>query len=320
MAATQLTGCTMKQTQFAARRLAIFLSSLALLGAAGCSIHANESGDGKSIHISVFGHANHVSHGHNRTKGSGVQREESRQVANFSTLQLLLPAEVTVTQGSTEWFSISADDNLLALVNARVENGTLIIDCDKNKGFSTRNAIKIRLGVKTLEGVTIKGSGDVLADDLQAQKFDVAIFGSGDVKVKTLRAAITKIEINGSGDVAIDRMEAKSIDVAIHGSGDIKLPSVEAASVAIAVNGSGDVAIAGSADMIDVDLAGSGDMRARHLVAREANVRIAASGDAEVHAQEKLTARVAGSGEIRYAGAPTNIDRKVRGSGSIEAM
>lgn len=320
MAASQHPGCAMEKMLFTRQRFAMIFSTFALFAATGCSIQAHESGERKSLHISLFSHGAQYGYGHNRTKGSGVLKVESRQVAGFSVLQLLLPAEVTITQGSAESFSITADDNLLSLMNARVEDGKLIVDCDKDKGFSTRNPIKIRLSVKALEGVTIKGSGVLIADELQSAKFTAAIFGSGDVQVKSLRSATTHIEINGSGDVTVDRMEAKALDVAIHGSGEIKLPSVKATSVAIAVNGSGDVALAGSADRIDVDIAGSGDVHARDLVAREANVRIAASGDAEVHASEKLTARVAGSGEIRYAGAPTIIDRKVRGSGSIEAM
>jgi Putative auto-transporter adhesin, head GIN domain len=49
-------------------------------------------------------------------------------------------------------------------------------------------------------------------------------------------------------------------------------------------------------------------------------VRVFAAGDADVHATEKLTASVTGSGDIRYAGSPKKVDRNVKGSGSIESL
>jgi Putative auto-transporter adhesin, head GIN domain len=115
-------------------------------------------------------------------------------------------------------------------------------------------------------------------------------------------------------------VEGKSLDTTIEGSGDIKLASVKVGQVAIGINGSGDVSAAGSADKVSIDVSGSGDVRARSLIAREVAVKIRASGDADVHATEKLTASVHGSGDIRYAGSPKSVDRDVKGSGSIEAM
>ena len=61
-------------------------------------------------------------------------------------------------------------------------------------------------------------------------------------------------------------------------------------------------------------------MHASKLIAREVDVNVLASGEADVHATEKITARVLGSGEIRYAGSPKKVDRVVKGSGSIEAI
>ncbi|MCY7387359.1 MAG: DUF2807 domain-containing protein, partial [Burkholderiales bacterium] len=143
---------------------------------------AEESDKPKSNHFSWnfnidFGH--HNSYGGNRTKGSGVMKEETRAVANFSRLVLALPATVILSQGPTESLTITTDDNLLPLMATRVEGGELIIDADKSRGFSTKREIKIRLTVKSLNGITIKGSGDVIGDQLKSDKLDIAIAGSG---------------------------------------------------------------------------------------------------------------------------------------------
>ena len=294
-----------------------------LCGAVAGTAHAEEAASSKSKHFSwnfSIDFPNHIGYGHNRTKGSGVVKEESRAVANFSKLVLALPATVTVSQGPTESLTITTDDNLLPLMTTRVAGDELIIEGDKSRGFSTKREIKIRLTVKALNAISINGSGDVNGDQLKSDKFDIAIAGSGDVKFKSIRADQFRIGIKGSGDVTVDALESKSVDASIHGSGDIKLSSVQAGQVSISVNGSGDVYAAGNADKVDIEIMGSGDVRTRKLVTREAGVKIMASGDAEVHAKEKLTASVYGSGDVRYAGSPTNVSRTVRGSGSIEAL
>ncbi len=304
------------QSSFVRTILTAFLAAT-LAGAAV----AHEQSTSKSGNFSFsWNFGSNTQYGNNRTKGSGEVKEESRNVANFSRVLLALPADVVLTQSNTESLSIAADDNLLPLMSTRVENGELVIEGDKNRGFSTRNGIKIRLNVKSLNGITIKGSGDIHGDQLNTDKFDLAIMGSGDVRFKSIRADQFKLSIKGSGDVTVSTLDSKSVDAAIHGSGDIRLPALQAKTVNFSVNGSGDIQASGSADKVDVEINGSGDVSTRRLVAREANVRISASGDAAVHASEKLTARVSGSGDIRYAGSPATVDRTIRGSGSIEPI
>ena len=281
------------------------------------------AGDGESTKTKTtwtwnFGH--NVSYGSNQTKGSGVIKEESRAVANFSQLTLALPANVTITQGTTESLTISTDDNLLPLMSTRVVNNELLIEGDKNRGFSTKKEIKIRLMVKSLNNIKIKGSGDVHGDQLKSDKLDIAIEGSGDVKFNTIRADQFKIGIVGSGDVSIDTVESRLLESNVRGSGDVKFASVKAGQVNISVTGSGDVAAAGNADKVMIEISGSGDVRSSRLIAREVDVKVIASGDADVHATEKLNASVRGSGEIRYAGSPKKVDKDVKGSGSIEAL
>jgi hypothetical protein len=295
---------------------AVSCGSLATIGNA----YAGDESGSKSKSTWTISFGSNVNYGSNQTKGSGVMKEESRPVANFSRLTLSLPATVTLAQGPTESLTITTDDNLLPLMRTRVVNNELIVDGEQNRGFSTKKEIKIRITVKSLDNLKIKGSGDVFGDQLKGEKLDIAIEGSGDVKFNAIRADQFKIGIAGSGDVAIGIVESKSLDSSIRGSGDIKLPSVRADQMKIAIEGSGDVTAAGNADKVDIEISGSGDVRARKLVAREVDVRVIASGDADVHATEKLTASVMGSGDIRYTGSPKKVERNVKGSGSIESL
>jgi Putative auto-transporter adhesin, head GIN domain len=302
----------------------LILACIAIASIAFAPVATAEETGGTSKWPSLnvfFDLGNHrASFGNNRVKGSGVVKEEGRTVANFSKLTLALPATVTVTQGATESLTISADDNLLPLMFTRVSGDELVIEGDKSQGFSTRNPIRINVGVKALAAIHIKGSGDVFGGRLKSDKLDIAISGSGDIKFKSVIADKLKIGIKGSGDVTIESMEGRSVDAGILGSGDIRLPSLQVANASFSIRGSGDISATGNADKVDIDVMGSGDIRARHLVAREVDARITASGDVHAHATEKLTASVTGAGDIRYAGAPSKVSSTVRGSGTIRAL
>ena len=48
-------------------------------------------------------------------------------------------------------------------------------------------------------------------------------------------------------------------------------------------------------------------------------VRLAGSGDVDVQAQEALTVTIAGSGDVRYRGKPSQLRSQVSGSGTVQA-
>jgi Putative auto-transporter adhesin, head GIN domain len=309
--------------RFSGQIITSMLLCLAIFGATAGNVQAgpNESKGEVTLFGSTFSWKSNwnTSYGNNRTLGSGDIREETRAVSNFSRLNLAVPASVTVTQGTTESLTISVDDNLLPLINTRVDGNTLTIDADNNQGFSTKKGIKIQLVVRSLEEINIRGSGDIYGEQLKGEKLNIAIQGSGDVKFKSLKLDAFSVGIRGSGDVQVDNIDAKIVTTRIQGSGDIRLPALQATNVSILIKGSGDVSAAGVTDKLDVEISGSGDVRAAKLVSREANVKVQSSGGVDVNASEKLNASVSGSGDIRYYGAPKDVTRSVKGSGTISA-
>jgi Putative auto-transporter adhesin, head GIN domain len=296
--------------------------NLALLSLAFIAI-APAWGQEKSSNWSNFSfgwNSSMTNWGRNVTKGSDAVKTESRNVANFSRLELHVPADVALTQGASESLTITTDDNILPLIQTRVDGGVLKIEGDNNKGFSTKRGVKIQLAMKNVEGISIMGSGDIVADTLRTPQLDALISGSGDMKFKTLRADNLKLRINGSGDISADAVIAKIAESSVRGSGDIKVSSLKTDSMKISIDGSGDIAASGIADTLEARISGSGDIRARSLLARDVTVRISSSGGAEVNATETLKATVNGSGEVRYVGNPKNVTKTVNGSGSVSSM
>ena len=212
--------------------------------------------------------------------GSGHVSRTQRQVSAFKGVSLELPGRVEIVQGETEGLVIETDDNIAPLIETVVENEQLKIRWAQRFKSLKPTVLKLRLQVRTLEQISISGSGDVNAQKLQSPTLEVRIAGSGDVRLAALQTDLLSVSISGAGDfLAAGRADTARYSIA--GSGDLKTSALASKNVKISIAGSGD-ATAWASQTLNVSIAGSGD--------------VAYYGDATV------TRSVAGSGRIRRLG------------------
>src|SRR5260221_375471 len=194
--------------------------------------------------------------------GSDTIKSEPRNITAFTGISLSLPAYVDVRQGNTESVVVETDDNLLPLVETVVEDGKLKIrSLEKNTNLKTKN-MKITVNVKTIESLSVAGSGDIRSEALKAGNLKVSIAGSGDIHLKALDSDALKVSISGSGDFSAS----------------------------------------GKSNTVEASIAGSGDLKAEKLLANSVKVNIAGSGSAGFWAKESLKSSIAGSGDVTYYG------------------
>jgi hypothetical protein len=188
--------------------------------------------------------------------GSGKATTQSRQVQGFSGLGLSIPAIVEVGQAAHERLTITADDNVLPLIESVVEGGVLKLRL--REGTQLRRAtIRVSLQVKALESISISGSGEVRAPALSGPRLRLSIAGSGDARVGG-KAEALDVRISGSGNVDAARLAAQRAAVSVSGSGDATVSARESLKVRIA--GSGDVRYYGD-PKVEKSVAGSGSLR-----------------------------------------------------------
>jgi hypothetical protein len=202
--------------------------------------------------------------GGERVQGSGKIVKQSRELGHFSALSTSVGGNVEIRMGNSESVSIETDDNLLPLIETVIENGALRIrPVKRNMNLDTRT-MKIVVQARTLERVSVGGSGSVDADRLQAESLTFDVGGSGSINIRELKSE----------------------------------------SVAIAIGGSGNFKAGGDTERLQVSIGGSGNVRTGQLSARTATVSIGGSGQATVWATKSLNLSVAGSGDIAYYGDP----------------
>jgi hypothetical protein len=190
--------------------------------------------------------------------GSGNAKTETRSLASFSKIHLSGSPDVEVAIGSPQSLEITADDNILPIIESKVEGDTLHIG--SKESYNTSLGVKFKITVPTLEGVSVTGSGDIHATGLKTTEMKASVTGSGDV---TLKGAVDDLraEITGSGNLHAVDLAAKTVRVTVTGSGDAEVRAIEELNAG--VTGSGDVRYSGNPPKVQKRVTGSGDIAKR---------------------------------------------------------
>jgi hypothetical protein len=198
--------------------------------------------------------------------GSGVVRTETRTVSGFHSVALSVHAKLKLRQGEREGLSITGDDNIIPRVETVVEDGALKIRWADNGDYATTHykTLEIVVDARNIDGLVIRGSGQI--------------------HVERLKTDNLRVTIDGSGAIAFGTLNADSVNATIHGTGHLSA--------------------AGRADSLDVSVAGSGELSAAKLASRRARITLQGSAQATVWAKDDLSATIAGSGQINYYGTP----------------
>lgn len=211
-------------------------------------------------------------------RGSGVMKSETREAQNFHAIEVSYPAEVFISQGTTESLKIEADDNLLPGLQTRVRNGTLEIFYKVEDGNAVRPSKPVRITI-------------VVTD-------------------------LDEVDFESAGTIEITGIETDSLNVSVSGAGELKLSDIAVKDLSVNLSGAGSMSANGTADKLDVNISGFGDFNGQNLNSQDAQVNISGAGSANVRAEDQLDAQISGAGSITYYGSP-EVTKQVSGVGGI---
>jgi len=195
----------------------------------------------------------------NMVRGSGVEAEETRQVPQFSRMEIdgsyVVKINVDKNGKDTVALKISGDDNILPLIDTEVSDGKLTVKSDKNLSFN--DPLSLVVNPADMEELKLNGSGDVVINGIDNKKTAVIIAGSGDVKLAG-KTGTLRLEIAGSGDIDAIELIADEVVVEIAGSGEMSVCAEKNLDVEIA--GSGTVNYYCNPAEVKQDITGSGEL------------------------------------------------------------
>lgn len=212
-----------------------------------------------------------------RVKGNGNLIEKTRQVGAFESLGVSGSFDVYLQKGQEGRIELSVEENLEPYLETEVSGGTLKVRWKKGANIRTTKKTTITVHFEEISGVALSGSGDIISRD---------------------------------------QISSETMDIALAGSGDINL-DLKVRELTAAVSGSGDIELSGVCKIFDGAVAGSGDIKAYDLKADKGELKISGSGTIHATVEKELSARISGSGNIRYKGSPRIEDIKISGSGNV---
>lgn len=206
-------------------------------------------------------------------------RSELRTVGPFRTLSWQAAGELVVEQTGREQVTVEAEPALLSRIVTEVSGGQLAIRFAPGR-IETRQPIRIRVELKSLDALETRGSGSL--------------------RVGALDTARLSLRLSGSETLHLARLVARGLDVRLEGSGEVTVGG-------------------GRVDRQQIVITGAADYTAPRLASREAQVSIEGAGSVQLAASERLDARIDGSGEVLYLGRPRLV-QSIGGSGTVRRL
>ena len=213
--------------------------------------------------------------------GEGPVVTETRNVANFTGIDLRCSADVYYKQDAAYKVEVNAQQNILDVLITEISNGKLVV--------RYKNDVSVKSDHKTT----------VVISSPEANSFRIS--GSGDIKTTgSLTPSNLNLDISGSGNILLTELTTGYIDANISGSG-----SIEASGGAITEE--------------KLNISGSGNIDFSNVAAIKTSTTTSGSGGTKVNVSERLTVTISGSGSVYYKGNPV-VSVNISGSGKVLPM
>jgi Putative auto-transporter adhesin, head GIN domain len=121
-----------------------------------------------------------------------------------------------VQQTGKESLIITAEDNLLPLLESQVTDGTLSISAVNNTDINPTKSIDFAIEVKSLEGFNMTGVGSIEAKGIQGNRLTIGLTGAGDMSIE---GAADSLDLNLEGVGNYDGEDFKTKQAKVHSEG-----------------------------------------------------------------------------------------------------
>lgn len=214
-------------------------------------------------------------------KSSGSIITEGRSLESFNRIELRDNINLIIIPDTINFMHVEAPENLMKFIISDVQGQNLVIRNDNRCNWlrSFENDISVRLHLKTLEGVEIRGMGDIKNEGfLQSDIFHIDAYAA-------------------SGNIDL-QVQAKEIHVKIH-------------------NGPSFITVKGTGERAYVYNAGEGYIFMQNFTAQQSFVVHNGTGDCHIKAERFLDISLEYVGDVYYYGQPDTLNKTITGSGRI---
>lgn len=215
-------------------------------------------------------------------QGSGKIVRETRDVSDFSAVEVCCGMQLTLTQGEPTSVELEADDNILPEIETLVADDRLIVQFRQRISLwtSTRTPIQLYVTMPTISGVEVSGGGAVTAPMIQSDAFQLTLSGGSQANVDELQVTALRADLSGGAHATI---------------------------------------VGGTVTQQLVDASGGSHYLAADLQSAQATLDISGGSEARVWASESLVVDASGGSNVAYYGRP-DVDQDTSGGSDLDSL
>jgi hypothetical protein len=155
-----------------------------------------------------------------KVNGKGDVLTQTRSITGFTGIGLALEAQLRFIPDSIFRVELTAQENVLDVVETFVEGGVLVVKLEHNIVLGKHEEIQVLIHAPGINLLDISGSGNIIqTGNWISPSIRTSISGSGNLNLGYLEAAVFSIYISGSGNIQLTA--GKLLDATISGSGNI---------------------------------------------------------------------------------------------------
>lgn len=215
----------------------IQLTLLAILSVCflGCDVSVNLNGSATGI------------------KGSGVSKTETRDIEDFEKIHFNGAGTVNLTFGESSSLEVSGDDNLLPLIETKVENGKLVIS--PTESINPKSKLVFNVVVVDLKEVTVAGAASMDIEEAASDSLKIQVSGAAEV---TGSGAVDQLDISisGAGSIGLKEMKSKDLKISVSGAASATVYASE--SLDAKLSGVGSISCHGNPENVEKSTSGLG--------------------------------------------------------------
>jgi hypothetical protein len=212
-----------------------------------------------------------------QTAGNGVSREDTRQVGDFTGVEVQAGLKAKVSVGPKS-VSVSGDENLVALVQTEVEDDKLVVKLQKGARVRGTSGLRITITSPQVKSVGASGGAEVEVDAGATDSFAAAASGGSDIAVRGLDTKSLAVDASGGSEV---KVQGRANALAVEASGGSEVHGKELSNLkSLAVEASGGSQVdANPAESLAAELSGGSTLEVDSSPAQRA---VETSGGSQV--------------------------------------
>jgi hypothetical protein len=196
--------------------------------------------------------------------GSGNAATEEREIGTVTEVSLSGIGNLMVREGDVPSLSVTADDNILPLIETETDGK--------------------KLTIRTKSGFSIRPKGPI--------NFTLTV------------AKLEKLSVSGAGNATTEKLTGENLTVKLSGAGNATLRDLTCKTLTLSLSGAGNAKLTGTADKVTAKISGAGDIDAAGFKVGTAEVQVSGAGNASIWATDELKVKVSGAGDVKYKGSP----------------